>query len=520
MDGHLLTRLDWRFLLPAAPGGVRGHAVLLGGPAGLAGAAREAGLARQVGTELPEGPDADLVAILHGSTVPPEAAVRSLRQGGVLYFESGERRPLASPSRPLHRAVARLRRCGLEVTGAWAVWPVPERWEVCLPLAAPAAVRWFARTLHPAPTARERIIHEGLRLLPGRPAAALLTRFFAFTATAGPALSRPGLLADPGLPPELRQDDLEPVLVTHGRERVLVLPFPRRGSAPAGVLKVSRLPAFNRKTEEEQAGMERVRAALGGSGAETAAALPAARGVVRHGDLAVGIEEYAAGRPLLLTGGRTADLRLAVSWLTELHRRTESARAPWGEQEIAAWIEEPCSAFRRRFGSGREEERLFAAAREWADRLRGLPLPLVLRHRDFTPWNLLRDGRRLRVLDWEGVRPGPPLCDLLHFLTHWGELARRAASPETRLRAFRDTLVAPRPDDPVTAAAARAVADYCGGLRIDRAFVPLLLVHTWMEIALRAVEGAPRGLDAAYVEVLAAHVADLFGRPGDARRAA
>ena len=443
-----LERLDWRFLLPPPPGGVRSHAVLLGGPAGLPDAAREAGLALRVSAELPEGPDADLIAILHGSPVPPEVAVRSLRAGGAVYFESREM-----------RAAARLRRCGLTVTGAWAVWPEPERWEVCLPLAAPAAVRWFARTLHPAPTFRERMIQEGLRLLPGRSAAALLTRFFALTATAGPALSRPALLADPGLPPELRRDDLEPALVTHGRERVLVLPFPRRGSAPAGVLKVSRLPAFNAKTEEEQAGMARVRAALGDPGRETAAALPAGGGVIRHGDLAVGIEEYAAGRPLLLTGGRIADLKLAASWLAALHRRTESGRSPWGEREIATWIEEPCAAFRRRFGSGRGEDRLFAAAREWADGLRGRPFPLVLRHRDFTPWNLLRDGGRLRVLDWEGVRPGPPLCDLLHFLTHWGELARRAVDPEARLRAFCDTLVAPRPDDPVAAAAARAIAD-------------------------------------------------------------
>lgn len=469
----LLRRLDWRFLLPAP---------------------------ERTAT-------AEVLAILRGTERPSEAKVRGLRPGSIVYLESSERRSLRDPAAPLRRPLAWLRRCGLTVTGIWAVWPEPEDYSVCLPLTAPGALRWFARTLLPAPTLRERLVEAGLRLGRGRSPALLLGRSFAFTAVAGPGPARPALLTDPGLPPELRRDDLEPLLVTHGGERVLVLPFPRRGTAPAGVLKVSRHASFNGKTLGEQAALARVRPLLG-------EAVPRAGGVFEHGGLVVGIEEYAAGRPLLLTGSRwgtplsrkISDLRLAASWLAGMHRRTEIRRAPWSEREVAAWITEPCAALRL-------EERLATAARERALELCGRPFPLVLCHRDFTPWNLLRDGSRLRVLDWEGLQPGPPACDLFHFLTHWSELAHDAREPAERLRAFRDTLVAPRPDDPIAAAAAEAIAAYCQELRLDRDFLPLLLVHTWVEIALR-------GHGAGYVEVLAQHTETLFREAEDARRVA
>ena len=44
-------------------------------------------------------------------------------------------------------------------------------------------------------------------------------------------------------------------------------------------------------------------------------------------------------------------------------------------------------------------------------------LPFGLLHGDFTPWNILRDGKRVVVLDWEWSQPSaPPLLDLFHFL--------------------------------------------------------------------------------------------------------
>jgi hypothetical protein len=46
------------------------------------------------------------------------------------------------------------------------------------------------------------------------------------------------------------------------------------------------------------------------------------------------------------------------------------------------------------------------------------PLPVCWQHGDFSPWNMLRDGQRLMLVDWERSRPyGLPLQDVFHFLT-------------------------------------------------------------------------------------------------------
>jgi aminoglycoside phosphotransferase (APT) family kinase protein len=140
-----------------------------------------------------------------------------------------------------------------------------------------------------------------------------------------------------------------------------------------------------------------------------------------------------------------------------------------------------------------------------------LPLPIVWRHRDFTPWNLFRAGNEIHVVDWEGLRPGPALCDLLHFVMHWHEQARRVSGRA----ALHDLFVAPRPG-PAAAAAREEIANYCRQLEIDLRFVPLLLLHTRLEIVARRTErpaGAPGKwdtADAAYVTFLAEEGEALF----------
>jgi aminoglycoside phosphotransferase (APT) family kinase protein len=124
--------------------------------------------------------------------------------------------------------------------------------------------------------------------------------------------------------------------------------------------------------------------------------------------------------------------------------------------------------------------------------------PIVWQHRDFTPWNVLRNsGGHLSVLDWEGARPGPALFDLLHFVSHWDEMEADAVTPEERLRAFVRGAPASR----------REIARYCERLGIDPRFVPLLMVYTRVEIALRSPS---RTFDARYVGALSDRGPDLF----------
>jgi aminoglycoside phosphotransferase (APT) family kinase protein len=114
-----------------------------------------------------------------------------------------------------------------------------------------------------------------------------------------------------------------------------------------------------------------------------------------------------------------------------------------------------------------------------------MPLPIVLQHRDFTVWNISRFGRELAVLDWEGCRPGPALCDLLHFVTHWYETVRHAHDEAARQRCFRRLLFEPDHGAPFCEAVHHVIARYMERLDMGRRFLPLLVVYTWVELALR-----------------------------------
>jgi hypothetical protein len=59
-------------------------------------------------------------------------------------------------------------------------------------------------------------------------------------------------------------------------------------------------------------------------------------------------------------------------------------------------------------------EQGMASAERWLART---ALPFRFCHGDFTPWNLQRDGQKLRIVNWEcAADTGPPLWDLCHFM--------------------------------------------------------------------------------------------------------
>lgn len=540
----LLARADWRFLLPAPPEGGFRHLLLLGGPAGLAELLLATGFARRVSRSLPKAgagragaAPADVAAVLVGSRPDAAAeAARCLAPGGVLYCEMrGGFRP-ALPA-------------GLGATGLWAVWPglAGDAARAWVPLDPPGALPWFVDTLYPASTPRKRAVAAALDAMPDpRRAARLMTRSFALTAVAGPRRGAPAaLLGHPDLPAAVRRGEPSPLLLSRGRERVALLPFPAAGRSPSAVLKVPRLPRWNGVGEEEQETLRRV---LAGLPASVAAALPRPVGLLRAGGLAVAVESYAPGRSLLASTGawaaparrRIADLELTASWLAGFHRTAELARAPWSGRHTGEWVFPHLDAFRR-LGATPAEERLFGLTLERAAALAGTPVPTVWQHRDFTPWNLLREAESLAVIDWEGARPGPPLADLLHFATLWHQAAEGVFDgaerlPE-RLAAFRELFGLEEGDRPAgryAAAARRAVAGYCRELGLDERLLPVLLVATWAELAARragagsespeafreavspvgAVHAAtpPESTpEAAYVAVLADSAARLFG---------
>jgi aminoglycoside phosphotransferase (APT) family kinase protein len=246
----------------------------------------------------------------------------------------------------------------------------------------------------------------------------------------------------------------------------------------------------DRRTRDERAALERIRPRLD---AETAAALPR--------DLGGGTESCVPGvsmaRRMALWGTprreRTGDLHRAAGWLTRFHRQAGVERRGWSGPDTRAWIDQPLAAFRGFDPEDRRIARLAEAARRRAAELAGADLPIVWCHRDFTPWNLFAstDSPALTgVIDWEGARPGPALCDLLHFATHWHEGARRAFTPEARRRAFLDLFARRRGAE--AEAAGNAIARYCQALRMDIRLLPLLLLFTRVEIVTRRLERTDR----------------------------
>lgn len=530
-----LRGADWRFLLPHPPDGRFQHLVLLGGTDGLAARLLEVGLARRVSDAVPPGRSADAVAVLHGGEAALREIAGCLVPGGVLYHEV-DRRSVGFLTSTPGRLRRSMREAGLSPIAMYAVVPDFSDHRMYLPLDVPGGLRWYVTTLHSASTPWQHLLQAGLRAatdLDGRRFAPFAPRL-AVTAVAGQAPPNPpSVLAHPALPGELRERDLRPLLLTSGGDRVVMLPFAADGARPAAVLKVPRLPGFNGRTENEQATLGRLWSRLDPA---TRSSVPRTLGTLRYGEVTVGIESYAPGQLLSRSSERWGasreerlnDLGAAAEWLAGYHLQAQVGRPSWGAAELSRWVEGPFDAYRERFGVTVGEERLFAKAREYAVSLEGSPLPVVMQHRDFTVWNIVRSGRELAVLDWEGCRSGPALCDLLHFVTHWYETVRHAHAEPARQHCFRRLHFEPDHGDPLRAAVHHEIARYMERLEMHRRFLPLLLVYTWVELALRRSDQqrvqeesalAPRAgnRNFAFVAILAEHADQLFAEraPGD-----
>ena len=523
-----LRAVDWRFLLPHPPDGRFRHLVLLGDMPGLADRILEVGLARQVSDIIPEGRSVDAVVVHHRAHPMLAQIARCLVPGGMLYYEVDRRwlGPSASTPSRIRRS---LRKVGLSPTALYAVMPDFSEHRMYLPLDIPGALRWYTDTLYNSFTPWHHLLLAGLRGvtgLDGRRFAFFAPRL-AFTAVAGRDQPRAAsILEHEHLPAELQGRVLRPLLLTHGGDRVVMLPFGSSSTEPAAVLKVPRLPGFNGRTEHEQATLTDLRTRLD---AALRRSIPRSLGVFRSGAISVGVESYAPGELLFRSTEnwgrprqeRHDDLRRASRWLEEFHLQTLIGRPLWGSSEISQWVEKPFVAYERAFGLLDSEERLFEQTRKCASRLTGTPLPLVLQHRDFTVWNITRSGDALTVLDWEGSRPGPALCDLLHFVTHWYEAVRHAHDEPGRQRSFRKLFFDPPPGDASRQTVHEVLAEYMKRLHVDNGFFPLLMVYTWVELALRRseqqllqeeVQPDPRdgNRSLAFVAMLARHAQQLF----------
>jgi hypothetical protein len=491
-QGASLRQIDWRFLLPSPPEGTFQHLVLFGGSAGLAERIIEVGLARRVSQEAPAAQSADALIILRQARIALVEAAHSLQPGGAFYYEVERRWPASWPTIP-GQIKHSLRDAGLSPTGIYWAWPDFATRQVYLPLSGMEMLRWYLTSLASTATLARPLFQLTPRLLTwfGGRFFPLVARCCAVTAIAGPpSEAPPALLQHPLLPAELRQPGLLPLILTPGEDdlnRVAIFAGAADRAQPAVVLKFWRSPDQNAKTENEQATLAAIRAPLDKVMRQT---IPEPRGVLRWGQLVIGIESCAPGRSLSASMDmwgtplrqKMDDLCLITRWLTEFHRQVQIRRLRWDAPELAEWVEKPLAVYQQAFGMTADEQRLFGEARQCAAALVGLSSPMVWVHWGFSERNFFRADSKITIVDWESASPGPPLFDLLYFVTYWSYRVRRLRGDTARLRGFRKLFC--EPADLVSIAAHQAIAQYMSKLDLDRRFLPLLLVLMWIERAL------------------------------------
>lgn len=487
-----LHRLDWRFLLPKRPEPFN-HLVLMGAPAGAKERILESGLALRISTAIPSTRSADAFIALNNEPFDIVAASSSLLPGSAFYWEINQTSTKKIKTSP--KKIARgLQQRGYHAVHTYAVRPTFSAAQFYFPLQAGGAFRWFFQNLYVGARPAQRLLEWNVRHLLNiyPPLLSLFLSQIAIVAKAGPSddatpSGQPDL---PILTSAFPDASLIPFVFTDGGNRLVMLPFRTGGTHPEGILKVPKLPSFNQKNEAEQSCLTTIRARLTPAMRRT---IPEPLGLIPFGDLLVSKESYLTGQSLLRTSGswgvprahKIHDLMSAAEWLACFHEEVQSERQPWGISHIAQWVEAPIETYRQRFGANEVEEKLFYLMRQRAQLLSGARFFLVWQHRDFNVWNIFKDEGQIRVIDWEGGQSGPPLCDLLHFVTHWNEVARRLYSTATCLQAFQ-ALFSPAPTvDPITTAIYQAIDNYMAKLGLDRRFYPLLLAYTWIELANR-----------------------------------
>lgn len=529
----VIKAADWRFLLPVPPGGRYQLMAVVGGSPPLLDYLLRSGCTDRITDVLPDDSSASAVVILPDAPVAPRRLASALAGGGALYLEVDRRLRGNRRSTPA-RMSKELRAAGIAVTGVYAVGRrglAPRRY---VPIDEPSAARWFLRNAYRPVTLAQRVAGAAAATLFRVPAgSALMQRIipaYALTASVGPTSSAPVMCGGSSEHAELCSRGTRAILFGDGGDRVVALAFPPGERDPATAIKIPRSSNFRERTGNEQACMRDLRAHLP---VDLARAIPEPRGVHDGVDWYIASERALPGRMLGVSSGswgapvrgRIDDLRIATEWLASFHAATMVERRCWSARETDGLIDALLARYTAVYGETSAERHMHGVAVAYARSLDGTPLPIVWQHRDYTVWNLARSGDALAVLDWEGARVGPALCDMLHFATSWNMAVRVPRGAADELRHFHALFTAlflnPQTRDRYHAAVRGALDSYRVRLGIEERLVPILLLHHRLELALRRADQlADRGsathvsraknTAVAAVAILAEHCDTLF----------
>jgi hypothetical protein len=527
-DVDTLRSTDFRFLLPSNR--PFEHVVLLGGGPDIAHRLIETDTAVTVSLSMGGQRSVDAVFVM-GPNQPDLRDVASrLEPGGVLYLQL-RRFPLLSVRR-MRRIRRALAEVGLAPVAAYAMRPNSTSPRVFIPIEAPGAFLWYLRTLQWKTDLRSWLVNKALVAI-GNVSPALLSSTAPDVAVVArkpssrepaPHLTATSIVADPELRRVLGTNDLHPLVISG--QRTIVFLFGQNSIEPLVVIKIARLASQNEATENGYRALENIEQQLDSS---IASSVPRSLLLLRWRNLSMAVESVMRGHSLArifdtwrnpLTT-KIEGLRDAARWLSDFHRGTELSRGPWNTDETYRWLTTPMELYRRTFGETEAEHSLFECAQVYAASTLEIRLPIVRQHRDFRPVNILRQGTgRIAVIDWEGYRAGPAFCDLFHFLVQWHHGARRLNTQEA-VRGLEQLLFEPI-EDPVGHAIHGVVAEYLSDLQLHATAVPLLILYTFLELAIRGGEQQQRESGTAlrhgnenvdFLGALASHREELFGAP-------
>jgi thiamine kinase-like enzyme len=261
--------------------------------------------------------------------------------------------------------------------------------------------------------------------------------------------------------------------------------FSPRATDPVCVVKVARTPHYNAVLEREYDAIDQVRRRAGEHLSDT---LPLPLHTTRLQGHFAALETFLPGRTMAaeFSGPRpmsqeTAErcLRLGAEWLAGFHRHAKTTPPPLSANAIQACMLQPVEELERTCKWDRAELGFLARLKAAAEQLEGAPIPLIFGHGDFEPGNILLDGDRVIVTDWQFGRPDAlPLLDLLNLLLRYCFLAHGLEGVSDEWRSYRAAFTATLLTRSwLTEVAAPVIGGYLDtlGLRVS---VPLFLALT------------------------------------------
>jgi hypothetical protein len=488
-----VRRLDARFLLPAPRATGAPRVVVFGGGSGVAAACDR--LRMSVGVE--EASAGAAAIVLRDALARLPEALRLVGPDGVIYCEVDRSVAGARWVTPA-RLARRLRSEGLTPVATYWLLPDCEATTRFVPLDSPVAVEWYLETLFRRHTLVRSVLWRMAKLLARARQLPPFVRAFGVVAVGpGVADTTPRVLTDPRLGVPVGAPGFRVALLTNGQDdasRVVLVPF-TRGEIGSRVVKLSRLPEFNRLTDQEFDTLALLRDRLD-EDLRTTVPEPCWRG--RVDSLSAVAESCAAGPTLLVTNSawgaspvaQANDMRWAASWLARLHTQWLLERKPWTGDHVRRWVGEPIARFSKILDPSPAEHAFLAQLVHRAEAFIGDEIPIVLQHNDFGPWNVLRAGDRATVIDWEfdGKDPvdraGLPMEDLVYFAAHWLIAARRhLAEPEQR-RTVAELFASQRGQrDVLVAAAWDGFTSYAQALKLPSRFCDVAVPMAWIRRA-------------------------------------